>query len=154
LAAGENKRFAIKSASESTPGVTLQEENDTLEVRLPDGAFGTYRFGKDVNRPYVWPLYGPGEVPLTRAFPMQQIEGETSDHPHHTSLWTAFDEVNEVNNWHNAPGHGFTRHQSFSDVISGPVFGGFTAQSVWVSAEEKQVLDETKVLRVYNAGEE
>lgn len=154
LAAGENKRFAIESASESTPGVTLQQENETLEVRLPDGAFGIYRFGKDVNRPYVWPLYGPGDVPLTRAFPMQQVENETVDHPHHTSLWTAFDEVNEVNNWHNAPGHGFTRHQSFSDVTSGPVFGGFTAHSVWVSSDEKPFLDETRVLRVYNVGED
>jgi hypothetical protein len=132
----------------------MREAGKTLELQLPQGLFGKYHFGEEVVRPYVWPLNGPKQKPMTRAFPMENVEGETTDHPHHTSLWTAFDEVNEVNNWHNAEGHGCTRHQSFSDLESGPVCGGFTAHSVWQSSDRKPVLDETCTLRLYNAGEE
>ncbi len=155
--AGETKRFEIESAAGSTPdmaeGVAVSEAGSTLEIKLPQGSFGKYHFGEEAVRPYLWPLNGPGQAPMTRTFPAGGVEGETTDHPHHTSLWTAFDEVNEVNNWHNAEGHGFTRHQSFSNIENGPVCGGFTAQSIWQSNELKPVLDETRKLRVYNVGE-
>jgi hypothetical protein len=154
LPAGETKRFQLEAGSTPDARVTMREAGKTLELQLPQGLFGKYHFGEEVVRPYVWPLNGPKQKPMTRAFPMENVEGETTDHPHHTSLWTAFDEVNEVNNWHNAEGHGCTRHQSFSDLESGPVCGGFTAHSVWQSSDRKPVLDETCTLRLYNAGEE
>jgi hypothetical protein len=156
--AGEPKRFTLESAGESTPaaseGIAVREAGSTLELRLPQGLFGAYHFGEDAVRPYVWPLCGPGQKPMTRSVPAGRLEGETTDHPHHTSLWSAFDEVNGVNNWHNAEGHGFTRHASFAELQSGAVCGGFTAHSVWQSAEGKPVLDETRVLRLYDVGEE
>jgi hypothetical protein len=155
--AGEPKRFTLESAGGSTPdageGVALREDASTLELSLPEGVFGVYRFDDEVVRPFVWPLNGPGQTPMTRSVPAGQLEGETNDHPHHTSLWSAFDEVNGVNNWHNAEGHGFTRHQSFLNRQSGAVAGGFTARATWESAEGKPILDETRVLRLYNAGE-
>jgi hypothetical protein len=152
--AGETKRFQLEAGSTPDTGVVVREAGSTLELQLPQGLFGEYHFGENVVRPYLWPLNGPGQTPMTRAFPMENAEGETTDHPHHTSLWTAFDEVNAVNNWHNADGHGFTQHQSFSDVENGPVCGGFTAQSVWQSCDRKPVLDETRTLRLYDVGEE
>jgi hypothetical protein len=155
LHAGETKRFAVETGS--TPdaaGVAVRQDGSTLELQLPQGLFGKYHFGEEVVRPYLWPLNGPEQTPMTRAFPMENVEGEKTDHPHHTSLWTAFDEVNEVNNWHNAEGHGFTHHQSFSKIESGPICGGFVAQSVWQSSDRKPVLDETRTLRLYNVGAE
>ncbi len=155
MPAGGPYTFDVEAAAAADElGVTVLESADTLSLQLPQGHFGTYHFGADVIRPYIAPVNGPGQIVMTRSVPSGALEGETTDHPHHTSLWAAFDEVNEVNNWHNAEGHGYTRHKSFSNVASGPVFGGFTAQGVWESATGEPVLDETRTIRLYNVGEE
>jgi hypothetical protein len=49
--------------------------------------------------PAVWPLCAPGGVPVTRAFPFAEVDGEPRDHPHHQSLWFAHGAVNGVDFW-------------------------------------------------------
>lgn len=142
--------FELESAPKPESQVTLRESNNQLEILLPDGPFGTYHFEKTAPRPYIWPLYGPDGVEMTRAFPMEDREGEKHDHPHHRSLWTAFDEVNEVNNWHDGEGHGWTRHQRFIDQYSGPVFGGFKAELLWTTPKDEPFMSEIRSIRVYN----
>ena len=143
-------QFELESATAPQSAVQVIEGDEKLDIVLPDGLFGTYHFEKTAPRPYIWPLYGPGGVELTRAFPMENREGEKHDHPHHRSLWTAFDEVNEVNNWHEGEGHGWTRHQRFLDITSGAVFGGFKAESLWTNAKGEPFLSEVRSVRVYN----
>ncbi|HEY0076751.1 MAG TPA: PmoA family protein [Abditibacteriaceae bacterium] len=142
--------FQLESAPMSSPQVSLQESDDQLKILLPGGPFGTYHFEKAAPRPYLWPLLGPGGKELTRAFPMENREGEKQDHPHHRSLWTAFDEVNEVNNWHEGEGHGWTRHQRFVSQMSGPVFGSFRSENYWTSAQGEPFMAETRTMRVYS----
>ena len=138
-------------AAQNVPAVTLKVGRK-LSLHLPEGLFSEYHVDQGA-RPFLWPVLGPGNVPLTRAFPMEEVEGETTDHPHHRSMWSAFDEVNEVNNWAETPGHGFTKHAEFRNLIEGPVFAEFTAIGKWTSAEGEPVLDESRTVRLYNAGE-
>jgi hypothetical protein len=142
--------FEFESVSQPPQGVALREGEEQLEILLPDGPFGTYHYKKTAPRPYIWPLYGPGGVELTRAFPMENRPHEKHDHPHHRSLWTAFDEVNGVNNWHEGEGHGWTRHQKFYDRIAGPVYGGFVADLLWTDVTGQPLLDEMRIVKVYN----
>jgi hypothetical protein len=85
---------------------------------------------------------------------MEDTGDEQRDHHHHKSLWTAYGEVNDTDNWSEEEGHGYTRHQSFENIEQGPVFGGFTARGVWTSRDEKPLLDEVRRVRVYNTGDE
>jgi len=137
-------------AAADAPGVTLKVGRK-LSLHLPEGLFSEYHVDEGA-RPFLWPVLGPGNVPLTRAFPMEEVEGETQDHPHHRSIWSAFDEVNEVNNWAETPGHGFTKHLEFTNLTEGSVFGEFTGIGKWTSAEDEPVLDEKRTIRLYNAG--
>jgi hypothetical protein len=150
LRAGETAHVRVESAAQNQPGVGLREGAGALSIALPGGPFGVYHYADGAPRPYVWPLYGPQGQEITRAFPMENREGEQHDHPHHRSLWTAFDEVNEVNNWHEGENHGYTRHVEFIEQSSGPVFGGFVAKNRWESHEGNAVLTEIRRLRVYN----
>lgn len=50
-------------------------------------------------RPFVFPVLGPGGVPITRSYPMADVEGEAVDHPHHVSLWFAHGDVNGFDFW-------------------------------------------------------
>src|SRR5438477_7757323 len=50
-------------------------------------------------KPILWPIIGPTGVPMTRAYPMEKIEGEKQDHPHQRSLWFTHGNVNGVDFW-------------------------------------------------------
>jgi hypothetical protein len=50
--------------------------------------------------PFVHPLRSPEGVELTRAWPMDEREGEERDHPHHRSLWLAHGDVDGHDFWH------------------------------------------------------
>jgi hypothetical protein len=149
LQGGATARFALQRIEELPRGVELIEGDGTLEIALPDSPFGTYHYA-NTPRPYVWPLRGSDGVQLTRAYPMENREGEMHDHPHHRSLWSAFDEVSGVNNWHEGEGHGYTRHEAFLARESGPVCAGFTSQNRWESSIGEPILTELRTLRVYN----
>ncbi|MCA9148244.1 MAG: PmoA family protein [Planctomycetales bacterium] len=54
---------------------------------------------KTYAKPIVYPIYGPGQVPMTRNNPMKEVDGESNDHPHHKSMWVAHGDVNGVSFW-------------------------------------------------------
>jgi hypothetical protein len=156
LSAGQKAQFEVRPAQNSGK-VTLKEAGEhALSIMLPEGLFTTYNFAPQAARPFFYPVIGPEDKRVTRDFPMKDVteekEAKDQDHPHHRSLWTAFDEVNGTDNWSEMPNHGFTKHQKFDSRMEGPVFGGFTASAVWTSKEGKPILDERRSIRVYNVG--
>jgi hypothetical protein len=155
--AGQKRQFrVVKATAAPGPGVQLKEEGPhALAVLLPEGPFTTYNFDPAVARPFFYPVLGPGGKMVTRSFPMKDVPGEMRDHPHHRSFWTAYGEVNDADNWSEAPGkHGFTRHQRFASRAEGPVVAAFEALAVWTSREGKPLLDERRSVRFYNLGPE
>ena len=81
------------------PTMWIEEEEDSLRIRHGDELFGVLNHHAEPV-PYVWPLHAPGDVPITRAWPMAEVEGEAQDHPHHRSFWFAHGDVNGVDFWH------------------------------------------------------
>ena len=52
------------------------------------------------DKPIVYPIYGPGQIPMTRNYPMRKdVPGEANDHSHHKSMWFAHGDVNGVSFW-------------------------------------------------------
>jgi hypothetical protein len=128
---------------------------DALEIRVRDELFSIYHCARELARPFLYPVLLPGDIAVTRGFPMETVEGETRDHPHHRSLWTAYGEVNETDNWSEAAGkHSRIRHESFDHVYQGSVFGGFEATSEWTDLSGLPVLKERRRVLVYDAGED
>ena len=151
LAPGDVRRLRLVAAEPGAPGVTVQQKEDrTLDIRIGDERFTTYHFGPQYARPFFYPVLGPGGLPVTRAYPMADVAGETRDHPHHRSFWTAYGEVSGTDCWSEAPGrHGYIRHQSFTRVAGGRAFGGFTETLLWTARDGKPLMSEERTLRVY-----
>jgi hypothetical protein len=52
------------------------------------------------DKPIVYPILGPGQIPMTRNYPMRKdVSGEANDHPHHKSMWFAHGDINGVSFW-------------------------------------------------------
>src|SRR4029077_10977188 len=86
------------AAMASNQGVQITELPDRLRVEINGQLFTEYCF-KDVPRPFCYPLIGPGEVAMTRNFPMKTPPGEEHDHPHHRSLWFGHGTINGQDFW-------------------------------------------------------
>ncbi len=54
---------------------------------------------KDARKPYLWPIIGPAGKSMTRAFPMETVEGEQHDHPHHRGVWFGHQGVGGADTW-------------------------------------------------------
>jgi len=154
LRAGATATFELR-ADDSAPtpnaGVTVREQPRGLDVSVDGELLTSYlSTGDGIVRPYCYPVFGPGGVMVTRRFPMERgVPGETADHPHHRSLYVAYGEANDVDNWSEQKEHGYTRHQGFGDVESGPVFGAFTAHGIWTDHAGAPLLQERRTMTFY-----
>ena len=78
---------------------------DKIDIDLDGKPFTTFHSGVAEGRPYFAPLRSASGKIITRRFPMEKIEGESSDHLHHRGLWFSYDDVNGVKFWENDPSY-------------------------------------------------
>src|ERR1039457_3143296 len=115
--------YAVRAADVSPAvaakqGVEITRLADRLRVEINGQLFTEYLY-KDVPRPYCYPLIGPGDVAMTRNWPMKDTPGEEHDHPHHRSLWFAHGAINGYDFWSEEKAFGKTVHDDFLEVTSG-----------------------------------
>ncbi len=132
--------------------VKLVEQEDRLRVELDGELFTEYRFEEERFFPAFYPVLGPGQVPMTRRYPFEEVEDEDTDHPHHQSLWFAHCKVNGHNFWAVRPNKegrapGRTVHKGFKSIESGEKEGGFVSENEYVAADGTVILTDTRTLR-------
>jgi len=152
LKQGEARRYHLTLSDEAEPtavgGVQVKQGAETVDVTIDDAPFTRYWFASG-PKPYCWPVIGPTGQPMTRAFPMAQVAGESSDHVHHRSLWFAHGSVNGVDLWGEGAESGKTVHRAFEALVSGPVVGMLRSRNDWVARDGKKVCEDTREIRVY-----
>lgn len=93
--------------------VSIREETDRLVIELGGEPFTEYRY-RNTPKPVLYPLYGPGGEQVVRDFPLRAGDAdESTDHPHHQSVWFAHGAVNGHDFWQGA-GERIV-HESFLD---------------------------------------
>jgi hypothetical protein len=139
------------AAAPSKGGVQITKLEDRLRVEINGKLFTEYCF-KDVPRPFCYPLMGPGDVAMTRNWPMKSPPGEDHDHPHHRSLWFAHGSMNGQDFWSEAKNFGKQVHDDFLEVNSGSDVGVIKERNKWVAADGTVVCTDERTLRFYNPG--
>jgi len=115
-----------------------------------------YVGGKDLNRPYLYPLRSASGKVVTRSFPAGQVPGESVDHPHHAGVFYGHGDVNGFNYWaiQNVP----TKPDATMGRIVlkevGAVRGGKESGSVdvvlnWLKPDGKTLLTEARRMTFY-----
>src|SRR5436305_11040972 len=68
--------------------VKIVVKDDQIDFLAGDELVSRYNKGPQVAKPFMWPLYGPGAVQMTRTEPEKQRKpGDSKDHPHQKSAW-------------------------------------------------------------------
>jgi hypothetical protein len=139
-----------------------------IDFRAGKELVARYNIGPDLAKPYFWPLNAPGGVPVTRAWPMEKAPpGSSTDHPHQKSAWFCHGDVipegmdlrrrpkgvEGVDFWSEAEGHG----RIVCTHVGRPVPAGGGASVVtrneWRTADGRKVLDETRIIALYDLGD-
>jgi len=117
-----------------------------VPITTSAGPFATFHHGEGDRVPFLWPVLGPGGVEVTRAYPMiEGRAGESSDHPHHTSLWFAHGDVNGSDFWHDRDG---ARIVPAGEVVVVEEDGAarVTSRHRWVTGEDVSLLEEARTM--------
>jgi hypothetical protein len=121
-----------------------------------------------IAKPYLWPLYGPGGVRMTRDWPMENSSpGGSTDHPHQKSAWFCHGDiipegleiknrpkgVEGVDFWAEAKGHGRIVCRQYAEPKTTDGRGSIVTLNEWQTADGRKILDETRTIRLHNFGD-
>jgi hypothetical protein len=129
--------------------VKITQSSDRISVDIDGKPFTALFVGAGANKPYLHPLRSASGKIVTRSFPMEMVEGERRDHPHHRGLWFAHGDVNGIDYWTNENSQkraitGRIALRKVSDLKNGKKSGGFTAEFDWLDPAGNPLLTETK----------
>jgi hypothetical protein len=117
----------------------VTEQPGKVVVKVNGQPFTEYVY-QGASHTYFYPLLGPGGAKMTRAYPMEVVEGEDQDHPHHRSVWFAHGNVNGVDYWSEQRTFGARPpktpvgkilHEKFLEVKGGDKAGVISSQNRW-----------------------
>ena len=131
-------------------GVHIEEQGGALTVNIDGSLFFRYVF-REGRKPYCWPIIGPTGDPVTRAYPMQNLQGEQHDHLHQRSHWFTHGDVNGIDFWSESDKAGRQVHRKFDLVKSGPKLGQIRAVTDWFApgAGGEKICEDTREYRIY-----
>jgi hypothetical protein len=129
---------ATAAAADDKPAtVKLEGDDNKMNVMLNDKLFTTFDF-KTYDKPILYPIYAPGQIAMTRDWPMKEDSvGESRDHPHHKSMWISH-EISGVDFW--AEQGGTVKTMSMETKFAGKPDNVFRATSVWVKKTDGKTL--------------
>ncbi len=148
IAAGENQAYRVVVHPENNPPrvhVEVDEDAGQAAVYVQGDHFTTYNFGEDMRMPILWPVHAEGGITITRNYPMGEDEVESTDHPHHMSMWSTHGDVNGYDFW-----HAETKVTRNLEAGSGDAYGWIRAENDWVGPDGDPVVAEERVYKFYN----
>jgi Family of unknown function (DUF6807) len=73
--------------------VTVTVSDDRIDVKVGGAPFTALHTDKGSRKLYLHPLLTASGKRVTRAFPMEQVSGESTDHPHQRGVWIGAEQV-------------------------------------------------------------
>lgn len=149
------------AAGAAEPAATIKVEKGKADFFLGEELVATYHFGPDVAKPYFWPVNAPGQIAVTRGWPMAKgLPKETTDHVHQKSAWfchgdvipegvavvpSSDKKVRGVDFWSETKGHGkivCVKADSFGEA-------SLITRNEWTDSAGTKIMDETRTISVH-----
>lgn len=141
---GKAYRFEVSKGKVYVPGrnAAISPKGDTLQVYLPRDLFTELNF-KHVRKPFFWPVLAPGRIPITRVWPMIDVDYEDKDHPHQKGLYFMHGSVNGIDFW-NERGNFGTIQQTSHDYSGPGTVVRLTTKNDWIGPEGNKFCEDER----------
>lgn len=131
---------------------------DKIEVEVDGKPFTTFFVaGEAAPKPYLHPLRMADGLIMTRRYPMEQVKGETTDHPHHRGLWFTHGLVNGIDFWINEKSdrplkvpRGVIKLDETPKVKDGKKQGTIDSVHIWSTPDGKPLLRESRKMTFHS----
>jgi hypothetical protein len=146
--------FLLLLAAPLGAQVDIQRGDGHISITIDNKPFTTLFCGPDTAKPYLHPLRSASGKIVTRHYPMENVAGETHDHPHHRGLWFSHGDVNGYDFWANEPSQHSAKTgrivlKNIGDVSGGKKSGVIQATFEWVDPQGKALLTESRKMTFY-----
>ena len=140
--------------------VKFTQSPGKVDVTIDGKPFTTFYAGGEAPKPYLAPLRSAEGLVVTRRFPMEKIEGETRDHPHHRGLWFTHGDVNKIDFWMNEPDlkatqktkQGTIKLDKLDKLKGGAKQGTIQATFTWSAPDGAALLKEARTMTFHAGG--
>jgi hypothetical protein len=162
----------VSAAAAEPADVEIKRTDHFIDFLTGGQLVGRYQIqspkpGGTLAKPYLWPVYGPGGLRLTRSWPMESAQaGGSVDHPHQKSMWFCHGDVIPEGVPLKHREHGVEGVDFWSETpVSGRIVctrvtpdsagghPGIITHNDWQTAEGSKVLDETRAIHLYLFGD-
>src|SRR3954462_1115135 len=131
--------------------VVANEAERRVDVTIDGQPFTSYIWPTSLKKPVLYPLITDDGITVTRGYPLEPRPGERVDHPHHAGLWFNYGNVNGFDFWNNSDAikpedrhkMGSIQQTKIVSAKSGADRGELVVDSVWITGEGKQILNQT-----------
>lgn len=153
--------LGVPVLADEAVGLRIEPEKNAVEFRIGSDLVTRYFIGESVAKPYFWPLLGPGQVPMTRDWPIKKdTPKEATDHPHQKSAWFCHGDVlpfglkvapskdkriKGVDFWSEIEGHG----RIVVTGISIPKLDTLRTSNEWRDAAGLKIMDEVREISLH-----
>jgi hypothetical protein len=138
--------FALSAAKQPEAKVELVKDRDRIDVMVDETLFTSYLYGPELTKPVLVPVRTPSGIDVSRRHPLAQMEGGSTDHPHHVGIFFAVDQVNGVNFWRSAAPPPQIKHTQITEMVSGTGKAKLSTVMHWVDKEEQLLLEEKRTM--------
>ena len=134
--------------------VKITQGTDRITIDVDGKPFTALYNAGQAPKPYLHPLRSASGKIVTRHYPMELMEGEERDHPHHRGLWFTHGAVNGYDFWANEPSQkgdkkGRVDLKKPVDLKSGKT-GTIKATYEWIDGAGKRLLTEDRSMVFYS----
>ena len=143
--------LCVIGAAASDSKVTVAVSDARIDVKVDDALFTALQTDPGPRKLYLHPLLTGSGKRVTRAFPMEEVSGDSTDHPHQRGVWIGAEQVSGMDFWENEPSEhnpraGAVVLTDVSDVHSGAGEGRFTIRAKWMSPSGENPLTEIRTM--------
>jgi len=131
----------VMSEEEGETGFSYNLKEEVLIVNYDKNHVLSYNFGKQLSKPYFYPIFSTNGVRITEDGPR--------DHVHHRSLWVAHGDVNGHDFWAELKDSGRIEARNVKVNSCGKVFFELSSSNIWVANSRSIELYEERILRVW-----
>lgn len=140
----------IKTSDAAHIQVVNNTASHEVQITIDNEPFTTLLYSDSLAKPVLFPIYAPGNIVVTRGFPLAPRAGESPDHPHHEGLWLNYENVNGLDFWNNSYAIPATKKNGYGAIkkttitaADGGETGALTYTASWVNNKQQTLLKET-----------
>jgi len=146
--------FFLLLAAPLCAQVNIERGDGHISVIIDGKPFTTLYCGPETGKPYLHPLRAASGKIVTRGYPMENVPGETHDHPHQRGLWFSHGNVNGYDFWSNEPSQHDGKNtrialKNLAKAAGGKESGVIEATFDWNDPQGKTLLTESRTMTFY-----